>query len=63
MEREHIQWGQAFQASHHVWVFVVSGPLGGYSGRHFVNRVLNPVDLEVPYDPHFTAKGSGVLGV
>lgn len=63
MERELILWGQAFEASHHAWVFVVLGSLGGYNGRRFVNRVLNPVDLEVPCDPHFTAKGTGVLAV
>lgn len=27
---------------------VVLGPLCGYNDRHFVNRFLNPVDLEVP---------------
>lgn len=64
MEKELILWGQAFEASHHAWIFVVVlGSLGGYNGRHFVNRVLNPVDLEVPCDPHFIAKGTGVLAV
>lgn len=28
--------------------------------RHFVNRFLNPVDLKVPCNPHFIAKGIGV---